>query len=539
LRQRRRAAIDSQRAASHHGTRTGRQVLRQDGGPRRFPRSAKGRALVVPGLLSLALAACGSTVQMQGTAPGGGGLTQPGLDGTPGAVGLGGTGGLEGTSTGGPGGAVGEGGAPGSPNPTSVGTSGSTTSPRPVLQGRGKRAPIEVGIVLYPDISEFAGAFGGEVDTGDQDLITETAVRWVNAHGGAAGHPVKVVKYYFELTSSKTYSQIAQEACEHFTVDHHVVAVLAPGTVLDNNFPACLKRTGTQLLMSAHYIRDAKDWQQVPNLWSVFEADGGDIARAMVDQVLKRPLAKSGEKVGLMTMTEPAAVRAANGVIKPELKAAGIDVVEYTVPPPASTADIGNSVAVVNSAELRMAAEGIETVLFLCPGCLPFFARQADSQQYYPRYLGSSLDQPLDIKGAAYERSMKSAILLGWLPHKDVGLYRHPKELTDNPNRKLCHTIMDPIRQSTGDPSEYVTQAICDGFLQVWQAAKLNPAHPLKGPDLQIGLGRIGTGFPSAVTYGTNQTPSRHGGVTHYRTMHWDSSAQAFVYDSPRRLAFR
>lgn len=501
------------------------------------------RRLVATALASVVLTACGSTVQLQGKAAlGGVGLGQEG-DGTiTGALGTAGTAGSSasgGTSSTGSAGAPGRTGAVSGVATTPRMTSGGSSSGVPSSAAVGDRTPIEVGILLFPDLDKFAQAFGSTVDTGDQTLITDTAVSWINAHGGVAGRPLKVIKHNVSLTSSDTYDQMAQQACEDFTVDHKVAVAIAPGTAVSNNFAACLKKAGVQLLMSGHWMHDAQDWKEYPNLWSANEPDMGSVADAMVDQVLNRSLAKAGGKVGLMTMTEPAGVRAANNVIKPRLKAAGIEVVEYTVPPPASTADIGNSVAVVNSAELRMASEQIETVLFLCPGCFSFFVRQANSQQYYPRYLGSSLDTPVGIKDSEYDRAMKSAIMIGWQPHQDVGLYRHPQELTDNSTRKLCHTIMDPIKQSRGDASEFSTQVICDSFLQVKRAAELNPVSPLNGLAIGVGMGRFGADFPCALNATTTLTPSRHGGVSSYRTMHWDSSKLAFVFDSPRRLPFR
>jgi hypothetical protein len=507
------------------------------------------RRAVATVLASAVLSACGSTVQVRGTAA----LDGDGVTQQSGGTSTGGLGSTGSTSTGGTGGSSSAGGTgatnqPGSATPASanpgtvitVTTGGSTTSSGATGSSiRGDRTPIEVGILLFPDLDKAAQAFGDAVDTGNQTLITDTAVRWINTHGGVAGHPIKVIKHNVSLTSSETYDQIMQQACEDFTVDHKVAVAIAPATAANNNFAACLKKAGVQLLMSGHWMHDSQDWRQYPNLWSANEPDMGSVAKAMVDQVLNRSLAKPGGKVGLMTMTHPAGVRAANNVIKPKLKAAGIEVVEYTVPPPASTADSSNSVAVINSAELRMASEQIQTVLFLCPACLSFFARQANTQQYYPRYLSSSLDTPINIKDSEYSRSMRDAIMIGWQPDLDVGLYRHPKELADNGTRKLCHTMMDPIKQSRGDVSEFATQVICDSFLQVKKAAELNPVTPLNGPAFGVGMGRIGTGFPCALNYTTNLTPGHHGGVTSYRTMHWDSSKLAFVYDSPKRLSFR
>ena len=492
---------------------------------------------------ALVVAACGSTVQMHGSATlgsdGGTGLTARGTGVGQSHAGLtgAGTAGGAGAGVAGGGGTVGgisstagqgpQGGPGGSPQLATAPPAGTTL------------APIQVGILLYPDLSAFANTFGASADAGDQSLEVDTAVNWINTHGGAAGHQIQAVKHNVSLTSSDTYDQLAQQACQDFTADHHVVAVLAPGTAVSDNFAACLQAKGVLLIDSGHWVHDATDWKQYSNLFSPNEADGSALGRAMVNQVLSRPLAKSGDKVGLMVMTEPGAVRTADNVVKPQLKAAGIEVVEYTVPPPASTADISNSVSVDDSAELKMASQGIHTVLFLCPGCLGFFAKNADSQKYYPLYLGSSLDGPGGITGSASNASMKTAIMLGYQPDSDIGLYTHPSELTDNPTRALCKQIMAPSHQSSGDVSEFATQAVCDGFLDVKYAAELNPANPLTGPALQAGMGQFGSARPCALNFSTYLTSAQHGGDSSYRLMHWDSGSSTFVYDNTTRLAFR
>ena len=497
------------------------------------------RAWCAAALASLLVSACGSTVQLHGSTTLGGdaGLGSPVGSGADGA----------GVPTAGPGSAAGSLGGTGvSGGGTGGGAAGGATSGsgQPITPATRPAAgavlkPIQVGILLYPDLNDFANTFGATADAGNQGLEVDTAVKWINAHGGAAGHKVEVIKHNVSLTSADTYDQLAQQACQDFTVDHHVVAVLAPGTSVSDNFAACLQKKGVLYLVSGHWVHDAQDWRQYSNMWSSGEADGRGIGQAMVDQLLQRRYAVKGDSVGLMVMEEPGAVRTADSIIKPQLAAAGIKVTEYTVPPPASTSDISNSVAVDDSAELKMASQNIKTVLFLCPGCLSFFAQNADSQKYYPRYIGSSIDVPSGISGSGNSNTMKSAVMIGYQPDYDVGLHSHPKELTGNPGRALCKAIMAPSGQAKGDLSELATQEICDAFLDVKYAAELNPANPLTGPALQQGMGLFGSRFACPLNYGTLLRPDHHGGETSYRMMHWDAGSTTFVYDNATRLALR
>jgi hypothetical protein len=475
-------------------------------------------------LAGLTLSACGSTVQMLGAPGAGTGLSlQPGMDGTAAAGGAGAAG-------------------------VSVPSTGTTaTGPRTVSAGpavtaqtvprgaapavAGSRSAVEVGIVYFPDVSAFASALGGSASVGDQRAEAQAAVDWVNAHGGLAGHRIVPVYFAVQLTSTQPYDETEQEICDSFTQDHHVVAALMVGANVDNVMPQCFTSKRVLYLTGGHYLHDGTDYASFPYMVSPSEAGASRVAKALVDLILDRRLAKSGDTLGLLVIDEPAADRAVDDVVIPALKAHGISVAEYKVPYPASTPDTGNSVSLIDSAELKMYAQGVKTVMSLCPGCIAFFQKNAESQHYYPRYVLSSYDDPLALSTSANARQMANAVGIGFEPVKDVGTFTHPDVVRGNPTYDLCRTIEKSSGQVRDNQSNWAAQLFCDAVLQLYAAARAHPPRAVTGDTLLAGLTGLGTSHPSAMSFATSLSPRKHDGADAFRTLHFDAACTCVVYD--------
>ena len=195
--------------------------------------------------------------------------------------------------------------------------------------------------------------------------------------------------------------------------------------------------------------------------------------------------------------------RAIDAYVKPMLSAAGVLLTQYKIPPPSSIPDIGNSVAVDQSAELKMRSQGIKTVMFLCSGCLPLFAQSAKSQHYYPRYIFSSMDSP----GTTNDKeTFGTSIGIGWEPvSADQDTYKHPKAFTDNPTFNLCRKIEKANISGTG--SVIASMDLCEDVMDIYVAARANP------------------------------TPDHHAGAAKYRVMQWSDKCTCLAYTGPT-LAF-
>jgi len=471
-----------------------------------------------------ALAACGSTVQLQGTATQGGDLSGGGLTTTPQAAGT--TGGAVTGTTGG----VVSGGTTGAV----AGTTGATaevptvTSQPPVVKGAATRSPVEVGIVLLPDVNAAAGALGISSDVGDQRAMSDTMVSWVNANGGLNGHKVTPVYFEVELTSTQPYAVTYEEICSHFTEDHKVVAVL----IIANVEPAlarCLARTKTPLVVVGRYMYDAQDYRSLWNMVGPMDVGVDRIARTLVGEIAERDLVKPGEKLGLLVFNVDGSRRARDKIVVPAMKARGADVVTYEIPYPQSTPEIANSASVVQSAQLAMAAQGVKTVMFLCPGCFTFFITYAENQGYYPKYVLSSVDGL--TKRQNHARTMANVHGAGWDPVRDMGAYRFPGQLKGNTTYELCRAIQKANYRN--DDSAFAALGLCGMFHALKQAARVNPVSPVTGVSLLSGLNAFGTSYDASFSFpgSTRIAADQHDGVTRYRTIHYQSGCDCMVFD--------
>jgi hypothetical protein len=253
------------------------------------------------------------------------------------------------------------------------------------------------------------------------------------------------------------------------------------------------------------------------------------IARTLVGEISRKNLVKRGEKLGLLVFNVDGSRRARDTIVVPAMKARGADVVTYEIPYPQSTPEIANSASVVQSAQLAMAAQGVKTVMFLCPGCFTFFITYAENQAYYPHYVLSSVDGL--TKRENHDRTMSNTSVVGWDPVRDMGAYRFPGQLKGNPTYELCRTIQKANYRN--DDSIFASLGLCGMFHALKQAARVNPVSPVTGPSLMRGLNAFGTSYDASFSFpgSTRIAADQHDGVTRFRTMHYDSARDVFVFD--------
>lgn len=482
----------------------------------------------------LLLTGCGSTLGLQAGGSGGSGLSGSSAPSTSsgGTLGQSNTTGATsgGSSTGGSSGVtLGGSGTSGSTSSgsgaTSTSTGGSTTSAgggQPVnttTVATAKGAAVAVGVLIYPDVSSFSTELGGQsTSLGNQQTEAQIAFDWVNAHGGLDGHPIKPEYYSVPLTSAQPYDATEQDACTQFTQDDHTVAVIGVGANIDSELPACLNAAHNLYLSGGAYLHDNTDYSQYPYMYSPTEPNTESLARTMVAGILSHGIVKRGGSIGLLAAANEPAGQRATPVVQSLFQAAGVRVVVETVDYPTSTPDLASTEDQIDSDELKMDAQHIQNIMFLCPGCLSTFESSAKSQHYFPRYIISSEDAPGAITGSAYAEEFASALAFGYQPAKDVGTKTHPTALS-NSTRTLCEGIEAPSGQDTGDQSDYASEIFCDAVVEIYEAAKEDGSSTVTGTTLARGMGEIGTSFPDALNFTTDITASNHAGVTGYKIM--------------------
>jgi hypothetical protein len=494
------------------------------------------RVLLAGAGLSLLVSACGTTVPLasQGVGgasrDGGAGTSGGGSDASSGVppAAVGSTGGAQS----GPGGTTGTSPA-GSTGPTGVGTTGAGPS-----AGRvdGKLASVKIGFTTVPDAAAFFAAFGAKTADVDQAAMFRSAVAWVNKNGGLNGHPIDAKIEEVSATSQETYDSQYQKLCARYTQDHKVVAASNIGIGANTNMDNCMSRARTLFLTGSNTLHTEQSYRATPYVVSPYEPTATVVAKTLAELIVSRGFEKRGGKVGLLSYDMPEYDLAVNQQLKPILAKAGIGLVQYTIPPPASTAEIGNSVAVVQSAQLKMASQGVKTVTFLCAGCAVFFLQSAQSQNYYPRYVLSSMDAPGAADGASYERALRSSVSIGWLPLMDYGTTVPPAPVPYSRTYQQCYKIQKDAGMISGPEQVPIAMLTCDAVLQFYYAAKANPTETITAESLRDGLLKLGTSHPSALSFATDLTPGKHAGAAQYRLMTWNDKCACPAYSGPARV---
>lgn len=504
------------------------------------------RVLLIVGLCA-GLAACGSTVSQTaqrmpvGGIDGSGALGQPGptTGQTAGSVGGTSTGVTsDGSATSGsvpgvPTGAAGSSGA-GAPGTVTGGTAGTASGSGVVDYSKpATGSPVDVGIMYIADLGAAAAQFGGsgEDTTGQRDYM-KAAVDWMNAHGGLGGHKINLLYYGAEIAGSKSYDQSQEEMCAMMTEDHKAVAAVISHITVTNNMAQCMEKAKGLYVTDGGYFKRTADWARLTYTASPSELDAELLGRRLAKLTIAKGAAKRGEKVGLVVYDAPG-FRAAEAEYTKTVQVSGIETMSYRITYANSTPELSNSIAAVQSAVLAFQSEGVKTVVSLSSGgMMGFFLGNADNQRYYPRYVLSSNDGPVNAPGAEKNNQLDGAIALGYMPTQDVDLLQQSDLFTD-PTFATCRSINKKLPAATASLSNFsIAQRVCQSLLLIQTAAKGHGGSDITGTTLRDGLGELGSRISAGSTYRTLFAPRKLWAPSHYRSMRYDGNANRFVYDS-------
>jgi nitrite reductase/ring-hydroxylating ferredoxin subunit len=299
--------------------------------------------------------------------------------------------------------------APTGAGPRPVG-SASTHSVNGVPQGLGVTSKtISVGIWYETNGDALNAAFGATgISTGDNQADAKAVVADINAHGGIAGRKLVPVYYALNAQSSDTYASIDQQACDRFTQDNHVFAVMGAG--LTDNFLSCISHAGVIDINSGEVTApDQTEMNQYPLYFDAGTLTTDRIFRQQVTSLKQQgyfsgwnanvggPAPGGKPKIGVLSIATPEWSRPLHSAFLPALRAAGYSVSPqdiYQVPRPSGTSQEGSVLSSIASAELRFRQDGVTHVILLDANgdLLLFFSRDAGSQHYYPRFGRSRSD---------------------------------------------------------------------------------------------------------------------------------------------------
>jgi ABC-type branched-subunit amino acid transport system substrate-binding protein len=467
-------------------------------------------------IVALATAACGSTVQRNGTE-----LVQHQIGGGPLAAGTGAVGATGGEPAAGSGGPVGGDGTqasvPGGTDGSTAGTAGpAATGP---LTGRGFTADaVRVGFAVQ-GTKDPGASLGLNVDTGDQRAMVTALVSSVNSRGGIGGR--NVVPVFYETSASPDVNVTAQAACASWTEDDHVAFAVSPSGFINDTLLQCLANRDTPLFASGQIAFDQTDMDNYgAYLYLPSIVNQTRVASAWITRLQANGWAASGAKVALLRTNEPRDERFA-AAVRTALAANGLALADEVVFPN----ELNGALAQMNSAVLRLRNEGITHILGANPGAL-FFMTAAEQQGFRPRY-GLTSDDALGLllEPSAPPAQLHGALAIGWMPGIDVTAAHDPGDMQ---GESACRDTLSAAGQHpAARAGEWVAQIFCDAFLL---AERAGAAGDLTTAGLQRGVESVGTDFASALTFASRYGAGRHDGGAAVRDVAYDDACRCFEY---------
>ena len=502
--------------------------------------------------LSLAAAACGSTVESsRNAAVGINGEDANGLGGPSAAVGTSGAGGV------GPG-VPAQGGAPGASGAAAA-SSGGALAP---AAGGGAGGPVQgVGVtptkiyvgLTYSTNGDAANAALGasSITQGDQRADEQAVIDDINAHGGVAGRKLVGVYYNYDVTDTRPYADQDNSACAKFTQDNHVFAVLGNG--VSDNYVACNTKAGAIDLGSNIIDPDRAFFRRFP---AYIGYDTVSQDRMMADEVdvlvrmkyftgwnntTGQPAA-GGAKVGIIGYDTAAWTTPLRTVMLPALARAGhapdpgdVQLILH----PQDNSQVGQAVAQIQNAILKFRQDGVTHVIVLdANGSMMLQLMQnARGQHYYPRYGVNTATgmQALSTTGAVDTSQFNGAVGLAWAPTLDLPDGKADAYLS--PATSACIKMIEKRTGQTFTSTNAASIALdaCDGLYLLRQL--VNSAGPVLNQRTAVAsVEALGAAYRPAEVASAFFSPSQHDSLETGYDMTWDSSCTCAKYVGQHRI---
>jgi hypothetical protein len=374
------------------------------------------------------LAACGTTVPATGQAGGPGerrgpGATAPASQGTP--ADQSGTPAQQQATSGGTGS-----GAPGARTPTRP-TTAPTFSRAP---GTVDRTPIALGVLGNESPSSAASALG--VDNGNSFSLAraqKALVAALNKEGGLAGRPIKPVYATLDPQAS-SYDGEFQAACETFTRDHRVEAVVSSVSIFSLNLEQCLHDRGLAHLESSYGAVDTGILRRFPGLLLM-----GSPTTERREQALLETLAGTGwltrsSRIGVVIEDCPGQLAGFERGLLPTARRLGLTVADtQRLSCTSGFAAAGAQASALQNAQLRFRGSNVDRVVFVSnleATLVLLFAQAAESQGYRPGYALSSAAGAAVVQASTPTGQLAQMRVAGWLPTVDTSQGQHPRPTT-------------------------------------------------------------------------------------------------------------
>lgn len=499
---------------------------------------ARSRVLVAALGMSMALAACGTTVPVSSVAgasanDGLGSTQQPDSPLAPlvggGPVAVGGPATAAPAPAGGLAPIGGSGGAaapePGS-RPTSAVTGGSPTDAR---RGPGVRgSSVSVGF-QYVDVGAgTSGVLGKNVSIGDPPAQARAVAGWINSHGGLGGKTLTLDVYgapYADYVSNP--AAVYTRICTHYTQDAKVLAVAV--YVPDRTLLDCLSKHDV-ISISDGYSLDRQSFSTYDKYyWSPGSMSQDRGAEVGVAGLAGSRFLTPSAKIGILRYDEVTYARAEVS-LRRALKARGLDAVTTSTISYTSTSQAESDAA---AAVLAFRARGITHVMVLdnSGGITYAFMQSAESQQYRPFYALTTNNSPQALQQLAPAAQLKKAEGISWW-HGDVGTRTDQATPPAIPSSKeTCLSIMRKAGVDVSGSAAGSSLITCDQLLLL--KAVMDRAAAPNSTAMTAALNGLGTSYSSPLSYASRFGAGRHDAAYVTRRIRFDADCSCWLYAGP------
>jgi hypothetical protein len=409
---------------------------------------------------------------------------------------------------------------------------------------------IYIGEAYCNDQQAVARSLGFNPAPSNERAAWDIVVEDTNKHGGIAGR--KVVPVYKELdcTNNDSLSQTYEETCQYFTQDHKVFAVMGAQADVPN-YVACIQRAGAVMIDTNVSDSDKYFFRQYPYTIQPATLAIDTVARLQVAAHVNQGYFKKVDpvrfptvKVGIVVYATAGEKRTLDSALLPALRKAGINVPESQIAeiaPIQRLSDLGSFTAAISGAVLRFSSDNISHVLFLQPqGTLTlFFLREAQSQEYFPRYGFNSGDAPqyvhdYDANGqkAVSARNFVNSMGIGTEPLLDLP----PGASAPTPERIACRKLLESKGYTYFDDpnAEAIAYSACD-LMSFTKLTLTGAGSIINQSTFLSSVNAIGANrwrATGAMGYSL-LTPTKHDGHDQYRYLDYDEAHDVFRYSSP------
>lgn len=396
------------------------------------------------------------------------------------------------------------------------------------VPGGSAKSPVEIGLAYTDTGSAFLAAFGVNGKIADGRVYANAVLKYVNSHGGLAGHPVKPVYYNVQLTRTDPYSVWMQEMCALWTQDHHVLAAQINANSDFTPLAKCLDKQGALFDNAAAWVRTKGDYQRFPRWVESRMLSAERLAEEYVRVPSQLGYFGPKPKIGLLVYDYAQSQELAS-LLTAALRRKGYAApMTFTTHMGESTPELGGTIGAMQSAVLKFQAAGVDHVMSAAyPAALPFFMKYAQSQGYHPRYALTSYEGLVGVAANVAGDQLKDAVAVGWLPDTDVDTNRPPFNAT----AQLCKKIF--AEANIAPPDQPAGFGYCDFILMLRMAAAKTSPTGLRGTALINAVNRLGSSFSSPATFSTSLSMSQHDGVNAVRPVRFDSGCPCWTYAGP------